>query len=67
LYSSIKNKSEGWSGSYVPVANKKISNINLMLETYKNNDNVVEFLKWAKGSFEYRRDREQIRDEESNI
>ncbi|MFA6195115.1 MAG: hypothetical protein WC656_00555 [Sulfurimonas sp.] len=67
LYSSIKNKSESWSGSYVPVANEKISNINLMLETYKDKNSVVDFLKWVKKGLEYRRDREQIRDEERNI
>lgn len=64
LYSSIKVSSEGWSGSYVPVANKKISNIDMMLNTYQNNSSVVEFLQWTKKGFEYRRDREQIRDEE---
>ncbi|MCK9373655.1 MAG: hypothetical protein M0P91_10680 [Sulfuricurvum sp.] len=64
LYASIKSRSEGWTGSYVPVANKKISNIDRMLEYYQNNKNVIEFLKWAKKSFEYHRDREQIRDEE---
>ncbi len=64
LYSHITSRSESWSGSYVPVANKKISNIDCMLELYKESDSVVEFLKWAKKSYEYRRDREQVRDEE---
>lgn len=64
LYASIKSRSEGWTGSYVPVANKKISNIDKMLEYYRDNKSVIEFLKWAKKSFEYHRDREQIRDEE---
>lgn len=64
LYSSISNKSEGWMGSYVPVANNKLSNIKKMLERYRDNESVVDFLNWAKKGFEYRRDREQIRDEE---
>jgi hypothetical protein len=67
LYNSIKVSSEGWSGSYVPVANKKISNINSMLEVYKDNESVIEFLRWVKKDYEYRRDREQIRDAERSI
>lgn len=67
LYSSIQTRSESWSGSYVPVANEKISNITCMLKLYKNNKSVVEFLKWIKKGFEYKRDREQIRDEESRL
>lgn len=64
LYSSIKVSSEGWSGSYVPVANNKLSNIEKMLELYRDNERVVDFLNWTKGYFEHRRDREQIKDEE---
>lgn len=67
LYSSIKVSSEGWSGSYVPVANKKIENIDKMLEMYKDNESVVKFLQWAKIGFESRRDWEQSRDEEENL
>lgn len=67
LYSSIKVGSEGWSGSYVPVANKKISNIDMMINTYSDNTSVVDFLQWTKKGYEYHRDREQIRDEERNI
>jgi hypothetical protein len=67
LYSSIKTRIEGWTGSYVPVANKKISNINNMLEAYKDNESVVEFLRWTKKGFEYRRDKERIRDEEERF
>ncbi|MEA3498036.1 MAG: hypothetical protein U9R16_03145 [Campylobacterota bacterium] len=64
LYGGIHCGSESWSGSYVPVANQKISNIDTMLELYKDNSSVVDFLKWAKKYFENRRDGEQVRDEE---
>lgn len=67
LYSSIKVSSEGWSGSYVPVANKKIENIEKMLEMYKDKESVLEFLQWAKRGFESRRDWERTRDEEENL
>lgn len=67
LYHGITSKHEGWSGSYVPVANKKISNIETMIDKYQNNKSVIDFLKWAKKGFESRRDREQVRDEEENI
>ena len=67
LYSSIQTRHESWSGSYVPVANEKISNIIKMLASYENNESVVEFLKWAKKGFENQRDREQIRDEETRL
>ena len=33
LYSSITSTHEGWSGSYVPVANKKISNIEIPMNS----------------------------------
>ncbi|DAB32655.1 MAG TPA: hypothetical protein CFH79_02810 [Sulfurospirillum sp. UBA11407] len=67
LYSSIQTRSESWSGSYVPVANEKISNITCMLKLYEDNENVVEFLKWSKKGYENQRDREQIRDEEEYL
>lgn len=67
LYSSIQTRHESWSGSYVPVANEKISNITSMLKLYENNESVVEFLKWAKEGFEYTRNREQTRDEEERL
>lgn len=67
LYNSIKVSSEGWSGSYVPIANKKIENIEKMLKLYKDNERVLEFLQWAKKGFESRRDWEQNRDEEENL
>ena len=67
LYSSIKVSSEGWMGSYVPVANKKIENIEKMLEMYKDKESVLEFLQWAKRGFESRRDWERTRDEEENL
>ncbi|MDD4505182.1 MAG: hypothetical protein PHE60_02275 [Sulfurospirillaceae bacterium] len=67
LYSSIQTRHESWSGSYVPVANEKISNTTSMLKLYENNESVVEFLKWAKEGFEYTRNREQIRDEEERL
>ncbi|MGE4398144.1 MAG: hypothetical protein AB7D29_01375 [Campylobacterales bacterium] len=66
LYSSIKCGSESWSGSYVPVANAKIANIETMLEKYKDTKSIVGFLKWAKKIFEHRRDWEKRDDEETD-
>lgn len=67
LYFSISCSSESWSGSYVTVANEKIHNIDVMLERYKDIDSVVDFLKWAKKSFEYSRERALRDDEERNL
>ena len=67
LYSSIKCRSESWSGSYVPVANAKIANIDIMLEKYKAKNNIVNFLNWARKSFEHRRDWEKRDDEETDV
>ena len=35
LYSSIVTRSESWRGSYVPYANKKLANIKIMTDKYK--------------------------------
>ncbi|WP_428738694.1 hypothetical protein [Sulfurimonas sp.] len=67
LYYSITVKSEGWTGSYVHVANEKISNVDKMLEDNKDNKKVMDFLLWAKKSFESRKERAQREDEERNI
>lgn len=67
LYSSIVTGSESWSGSYVYVANEKIANIELMLDKYKENKNIVEFLKYHKKYYESKRDREKNRDEENDL
>ncbi|PHO12063.1 hypothetical protein CPG38_09975 [Malaciobacter marinus] len=67
LYSSIVSRRESWSGSYVYVANEKLKNIELMLVKYKENSNIVGFLKYYKKYYEERRDREKIRDEERDL
>jgi hypothetical protein len=67
LYFSIKCNSESWSGSYVPVADEKISNIDKMIDLYKDNDSVLDFLKWSRKSFEYDRERAQRDDEERDL
>jgi hypothetical protein len=38
-----------------------------MLEKYKENKNIVEFLKYHKKYYESKRDREKIRDEERDL
>ncbi len=67
LYFSIKCNSESWSGSYVPVADEKISNIDKMIDLYRENDSVLDFLKWSRKSFEYDRERAQRDDEERDL
>lgn len=67
LFSSIVTRSESWSGSYVYVANEKIANIELMLKMYKENKNIVEFLKYHKKYYESKRDREKTIDEERDL
>ena len=64
LYSSIATSKESWSGSYVPYANKKLSNIEIMLEKYIMYKGVISFLKYSKNYYELKKDREKIRDEE---
>lgn len=67
LFSSIVTRSESWSGSYVYVANEKIANIELMLKMYRENKNIIEFLKYHKKYYESRRDKEKIIDEEIDL
>lgn len=67
LFSSVVTHSESWSGSYVYVANEKIANIELMLKMYKENKNIVEFLKYHKKYYESKRDREKTIDEERDL
>lgn len=45
----------------------KIANIDIMLEKYKAKNNIVNFLNWARKSFEHRRDWEKRDDEETDV